>query len=53
VGCAVSSQTEGRRIPDFALWLQVSPLLVLASLPAAPFMPGGSHRLGVTVGASL
>ncbi len=43
VGYAVSSQTEGRRIPDFALWLQVSPLLVLESLPDAPLMPGGSR----------
>ncbi|MCA3012734.1 MAG: hypothetical protein INH41_10100, partial [Myxococcaceae bacterium] len=44
VGYAVSSsQREGRRIPDFAIWLQGAPLFVLETLPDAPLMPGGTR----------
>jgi hypothetical protein len=54
-GYAVSTVQAPRRLPDFALWVQVSPLLVLERLPDAPLMPGGSRTapgVRVDLGAS-
>ncbi|MCU0700309.1 MAG: hypothetical protein MUC96_27690 [Myxococcaceae bacterium] len=49
-GYATSSVASLRRIPDFAVWIQASPLYVLERLPDAPLMPGGSRStLGVRV----
>jgi hypothetical protein len=49
-GYATSSVEGLRRIPDFALWVQASPLYVLEQLPDAPLMPGGRRAaLGVRI----
>lgn len=45
LGYVVSDRLEGPTVPDFAFWLEASPLLVRESIPDAPLMPGGG-RLG-------
>lgn len=52
VGYAVSDRLKGPTVPDYALWLQASPLIVREAIPDAPLMPGGS-RLAAGVRVDL